>query len=173
MSDVMPYQSSRFCNLTDVELLEYENCFEKKLKTLVKQLKPDIIHRHHLWLSSALARRVFPELPVGTTCHGSDLRQFQAYSHLRKKVVSECKRLDAIMALSDAQKKDIECLYDVPLNKIYVVGAGFNDMLFSPGVKPKPDPVQLTYAGKLSFARACRGFYAHFQRLIRRHGSSI
>jgi hypothetical protein len=59
MSDVMPYQSSRFCNLTDVELFEYENCFEKKLKTLVKQLKPDIIHRHHLWLSSALARDGF------------------------------------------------------------------------------------------------------------------
>lgn len=153
MSDVMPYQSSRFCDLTDVELLEYENCFERKLKTAVKQLKPDIIHSHHLWLLSALARRIFPDLPIVTTCHGSDLRQFQACSHLQRKVASGCKRLDAIMALSEAQKKEIERLYHVPLNKIFVVGAGYNDMLFSPGVKPKPEPVQLIYAGKLSFAK--------------------
>lgn len=153
MSDVMPYQSSRFCNLTDAEILEYENCFEKKLKTIAEQLKPDIIHSHHLWLLSALARRTFPNLPIVTTCHGSDLRQLQTCPHLQKNVIDGCKRLNAIMALSDAQKKEIAQLYQVPLKKIYVVGAGYNDTLFSPGVKPKPEPVQLIYAGKLSFAK--------------------
>lgn len=165
MSDVMPYQSSRFCNLTDVELLEYENCFERKLKTIVKEFKPDIIHSHHLWLLSALARRIFPDLPIVTTCHGSDLRQFQACSHLQEKVVSGCQRLDAIMALSEAQKKDIERLYHVPLNKIYVVGAGYNHELFSPAVKPKPEPVQLIYAGKLSFAKGVPWFLRSLSKI--------
>jgi len=153
MSDVMPYRSKRFCDLGGDEIAEYENSFVKKLKTVVKHFKPDIIHSHHLWLLSSLARRICLDLPMVTTCHGSDLRQFQNCLHLQKKVLRGCRRLDAVIALSEAQKKEIRRLYDLPSNKLHVVGAGYNDGLFSQDVKPEPNPVQLVYAGKLSNAK--------------------
>jgi len=153
MSDVMPYQSKRFCDLTKDDLFEYENCFEKKIKNVVKRFKPDIIHTNHLWILSSLARRIFPDLPIVTTCHGSDLRQFQKCSHLQKKVLTGCSKLDAVMALHEAQKKEIERLYNFPSDRIYVVGAGYNELLFSQSLKPEPRPIQLVYAGKLSRAK--------------------
>ena len=153
MSDVMPYQSTRFCDLNEEDILEYENCFTKKLKNVVRQFKPDIIHSHHLWILTSLARRTFPEIPIVTSSHGSDLRQFRKCLDLQKKVLSGCSRLDAIIALHEAHKKEIAELYNFPSDRIYVIGAGYNNLLFSQNNKPEPDPVQLTYAGKLSRAK--------------------
>jgi len=158
MSDVMPYKSTRFCNLSQADLQEYETSFSRILKDAIAAFKPDIIHSHHLWIVSSLARRLFPEIPMVTTCHGSDLRQFQNCPHLQKKVLSGCRRLDAVMALSEAQKKEITRLYNLPPEKIIVVGAGYNDRLFTSNIKPAPHPVQLAYAGKLSKAKGVPWF---------------
>ena len=57
------------------------------------------------------------------------------------------------MALSGAQKHDIIRLYDIPGDRIEVVGAGYNEALFRPQRKSTKDPVQLVYAGKLSRAK--------------------
>jgi glycosyltransferase involved in cell wall biosynthesis len=153
MSDVMPYESTRFCNLSQYEIDEYERAFSKVLKAAVILFKPDLIHSHHLWLMSSLTRQLFPEIPTVTTCHGSDLRQFHNCPHLQERVLSGCRRLDAVMALSKAQKKEIVLLYDLMPDKVLVVGAGYNDMLFTINQKPDPNPVQLVYAGKLSKAK--------------------
>ena len=153
MSDVMPYPSKCFSDLKEDELIEYENCFDQKVRNCVQEFNPDIIHSHHLWILSSLARNVAPDLPIVTTCHGSDLRQFRKCVHLQEKIRAGCRRLDAVMALSEAQKKEIAKLYSLPLTKIHVVGAGYNDRLFTPQEKPPPEPVQLVYAGKLSYAK--------------------
>ena len=153
MSDVMPYASRCFSDLNAKELIEYENCFAEKILESLKKFKPHIIHSHHLWILTSLARSIAPDLPVVTTCHGSDLRQFQKCVHLQKKVMTGCSRLDAVMALSIAQKEEIAHRYHLPLKKIHVVGAGYNDRLFCPSPKPAPPPVQLIYAGKLSHAK--------------------
>ena len=158
MSDVMPYQSKRFYDLSEDELREYENCFENEIRNVAKRFKPDIIHTNHLWILSSLARRLFPDLPIVTSCHGSDLRQFQKCSHLQKKVLSGCSKLEAIMALHEAQKKEIERLYNFPSDRIYVVGAGYNESLFSQSLKPEPKPIQIVYAGKLSRAKGVPWF---------------
>ena len=153
MSDVMPYPSKCFSDLNENELIEYENCFAQKVRNCVQRFNPDIIHSHHLWLLSSLARNVAPDLPIVTTCHGSDLRQFRKCVHLQEKILSGCSRLDAIMSLSEAQKKEIAALYHLPMTKIHVVGAGYNARLFTPQEKPPSNPVRLVYAGKLSNAK--------------------
>ena len=153
MSDVMPYPSKRFCDLTKEELEAYEKCFAVKLEYMVQTFEPDIIHTHHLWLISALVRKLFPHLPQVTTCHGSDLRQFQKCVHLQERVREPCQKIDAVLALSRAQKDDIISFYQIDERKVYVVGAGYNDNLFCPEVKPTPPPVHLVYAGKLSRAK--------------------
>lgn len=149
MTDIMPYLSTRFADLSASELETYEAVFTRVLRDTATRFRPDIIHTHHLWLISSLARRLFPDIPVVTTCHGTDLRQFQNCPHLRDKVLSGCRRLDAAMALGAAQKQDIERLYRLPPEKVVVAGAGYNDTLFTPADKPEPRPVQLVYAGKL------------------------
>lgn len=113
MSDVMPYESTRFCDLSDKDLGEYEKAFSTSLKSAVDRYKPDIIHSHHLWIVSSITRRLFPGIPMVTSCHGSDLRQFQNCSHLQEKVLAGCRNIDVVIALSRAQKKDIMRLYNL------------------------------------------------------------
>jgi glycosyltransferase involved in cell wall biosynthesis len=158
MSDVMPYPSVRFGDLSPAQLKTYETAFAGCLEKVPSRCQPHLIHSHHLWIVSSLVRRRFPEIPMVATCHGSDLRQFQNCPHLRDQVLAGCRRLDAVMALSEAQKADIRRLYRLPDEKIFVVGAGYNDRLFSRIAKPAPDPVQLVYAGKLSRAKGVPWF---------------
>jgi glycosyltransferase involved in cell wall biosynthesis len=153
MSDVMPYNSTRFCDLSQDGLHEYERAFARKLKDAVVTFEPDIIHSHHLWIMSSLARRLFLDIPMVTTCHGSDLRQFHNCPQLQERVLSGCRRLDAVMALTGEQKQEIVRLYDLAPATVIVVGAGYNDALFTLDPKPDPSPVQLVYAGKLSKAK--------------------
>ncbi len=162
MSDVMPYESTRFCDLSEEDLCEYEKAFSEILQNAVYKFKPDIIHSHHLWIVSSLARRLFPNIPMVTTCHGSDLRQFQNCPHLQEKVLLGCRKIDVVMALSEAQKKGIIRFYNLAPEKIIVTGAGYNNNLFFIDTKPNPDPVQLLYAGKLSNAKGVPWFFACF-----------
>ncbi|MBT3312105.1 MAG: glycosyltransferase family 4 protein [Desulfobacterales bacterium] len=153
MSDVMPYESTRFCDLSENDLSEYESAFSEIIKNAVRKFKPDIIHSHHLWIVSSMARQLFPDIPMVTTCHGSDLRQFQNCSHLQERVLTGCREIDVVMALSEAQKKDIIRFYNIDPEKIIIAGAGYNDSLFYVESKPDSDPVKLVYAGKLSNAK--------------------
>jgi glycosyltransferase involved in cell wall biosynthesis len=158
MSDVMPYKSTRFCDLSTEELDEYEGVFTRILKAAVARFNPDIIHSHHLWILTSLTRKLFPEIPIVTTCHGTDLRQFQNCPHLQQRVLKGCQKLDAVMALSESQKEEIIHLYNMAPEKISVIGAGYNDQLFTFNSKPDPNPVQLIYAGKLSKAKGVTWF---------------
>lgn len=153
MSDVMPYKSVRFCDMGEDELNTYEKVFSRRLKEAVSDFAPDIIHTHHLWIVTSLARRLFSHIPVVTSCHGSDIRQFGNCPHLRERVLSGCRDVDGVLALHGEQKKDISRLYGISPERIAVVGAGYNSDLFYPGPKPEPDPVRLVYAGKLSRAK--------------------
>jgi glycosyltransferase involved in cell wall biosynthesis len=165
MSDVMPYESTRFCDLSKEDLYEYENAFSGILETAVHRFKPDIIHSHHLWIVSSMTRQIFPNIPMVTTCHGSDLRQFQNCPHLQQRVLSGCRKIDKVLALSEAQKNEIIRLYNPTPEQIMVTGAGYNDSLFYPDTKPSPDPVQMVYAGKLSRAKGVPWFLRALQSI--------
>jgi glycosyltransferase involved in cell wall biosynthesis len=165
MSDVMPYESTRFCDLSKEDLCEYEKAFSETLQTAVYKFKPDIIHSHHLWIVSSLARQLFPNIPMVTTCHGSDLRQFQNCPHLQKRILSGCRKIDVVMSLSEAQKIEIIRFYNLSPEKIIIAGAGYNDSLFYLNTKPDPDPVQLVYAGKLSNAKGVPWFLRALQSI--------
>jgi glycosyltransferase involved in cell wall biosynthesis len=153
MSDVMPYESSRFCALSEEELDAYEAGFARRITEAVDAFRPDIIHSHHLWIVSSLTRRLFPGIPMVTSCHGSDLRQFRSCPHLTERVLSGCRGLEGVMALSRAQKEEIIATYGIPPDTIHVAGAGYNDRLFVQEGKSAGRPVQILYAGKLSRAK--------------------
>ena len=148
MSDVMPYKSSLFKDLQGERLEAYTSEFSHALEAAVSTFQPDIIHTNHLFVLSALARKLFPHLPIVTTCHGTDLRQFKNCPHLRPFVKRHCRNLDRIIALTGDQKADIGRLYDIPEEKIVVVGGGYNETVFTRVPKSPAGTVHILYAGK-------------------------
>ncbi|MFA7165351.1 MAG: glycosyltransferase family 4 protein [Desulfoplanes sp.] len=154
MSDVMPYASTRFCDLGKDQIRDYEQCFAHVLEQSVEKYAPDIIHSNHLWLLTALACRMFPDIPVVASCHGSDLRQFRQCTPLQERVCTGCASLAGVMALSCEQKATIADVYGLGEDSIAVTGAGFNEKLFVPsGHRGGYSPVHIVYAGKLSRAK--------------------
>jgi glycosyltransferase involved in cell wall biosynthesis len=150
MSDVMPYKSSLFKELKGKRLTAYKSAFTPVLQAAEKQFNPDIIHTNHLFLLSALVRKLFPDVPVVATCHGTDLRQYNNCPHLRCFVKFYCRDLDKIIALTSDQKKDISRLYGIPSKKIVVVGGGYDETLFTRVPKSAAETVQILYAGKFN-----------------------
>jgi glycosyltransferase involved in cell wall biosynthesis len=150
MSDVMPYPSSRFMDLTRDQLRRYERVFEEAILNAVHKTRPDIIHSNHLWIMSAIARRLCPDIPMVVSCHGTDLRQFRNCPTLRDNLLRDLPRLDAVFALSLSQKKEIAELYRVDERKIHVVSNGFDPDIFYPAARTPAPPIILLYAGKLS-----------------------
>lgn len=150
MSDVMPYQSSLFSELKGRRLTAYKAEFTRVLEETRNRFRPHILHTNHLFLLSALARKRFPDLPMVTTCHGTDLRQVERCPHLRRIVRRYCRRIDKIIALSADQKTEIRRVYDIPGESIVVIGGGYDDTIFNRGPQRAAGTVQLLYAGKLN-----------------------
>lgn len=154
MSDIMPYPSRKFRDLDRKEVRSYLEGYEKLLREAVQNHRPDIIHSHHLWLLSSLARTLFPDIPVIASCHGSDLRQFNQCPHLRDQVLAGCRGLDAILALSERQRDEIATGYGIAQDRIIVTGAGYNDTIFYPPTETvSSDRYDIVYGGKLSRAK--------------------
>lgn len=150
MSDVMPYRSSLFSNLKGRRLTAYKAEFARVLQAAVNSFRPDLIHTNHLFLLSALVRKCFPQFPMVTTCHGTDLRQYELCPHLRRFVWRYCRRIDKIIALSADQKRDIQQVYNIASKTVSVIGGGYDDTVFSRGPQRSAGTVQFLYAGKLN-----------------------
>ncbi len=150
MSDVMPYKSSLFKALKGRDLTAYKSAFSQVLVDAVNQFHPDIIHTNHLFLLSALARRLFPVLPMVATCHGTDLRQYHNCPHLRPFVKRYCRQMDRIIALTREQKQEITQTYEIASDKIVVAGGGYDETIFTRAPKPPAGTVHLLYAGKFN-----------------------
>ncbi len=165
MSDVMPYRSSRFCDLTSQQIGTYESVFLKEIRTVIREYQPDIIHSHHLWLLSSLLGKNIDGIVKVVSCHGSDIRQLFLCPHLKQKVLEGCRRIDQIFALTELQREDISTLYGIPSQQISVVGAGFDRSKFTFQAKQEIPPVQLLYCGKLSKAKGVPYLLKALQRL--------
>jgi glycosyltransferase involved in cell wall biosynthesis len=153
MSDVMPYPSSTFGALSPTQIDSYEQVFGEVIEHAVDDFAPDIIHSHHLWLVSAVARKLFPTIPMVTSCHSTDLRQFLQCPHLRDRVLAHCQKIDRVLALSGDQADKIRQLYSIASHRIDIVGGGYDETLFTMQQKDNSPQVQMLYAGKLSFAK--------------------
>jgi len=150
MSDVMPYKSSLFRDLKGARLSAYKRVFGRALQEAVDRFQPDIIHSNHLFVLTALVRRLLPDLPLVTTCHGTDLRQYRNCRHLRPFVKQYCRGIDRVIALSRDQKAEITRTYAIPPERIVVTGGGYDDTLFNRAPKAVAGTVQILYAGKFN-----------------------
>ena len=154
MSDEMPYESTRYCDLTDEMTEQLFAAFRQKIWEAVESFHPDVILCHHLYFLAALVRQMYPNIPVYGQCHGSDLRQFRKNYWQHALIYSEISRLDGIFALHEQQKETICQMYGIPEERVMVLGTGYNSDVFCirEDIKEHVDPekIRLIFAGKIS-----------------------
>lgn len=154
MSDEMPYESTRYCDLTDEMTEQLFAAFRRTIREAVESFRPDVILCHHLYFLTALVRQMYPDIPVYGQCHGSDLRQFKKNFWQHALIYSEISRLDGIFALHEEQKQLICRMFGIPEERVTVMGTGYNSDVFHirEDIKEKTDPekIRLIFAGKIS-----------------------
>ena len=153
MSAVMPYPSSRFSAFNHLHLEQYEAAFSKTLKEAVTKFSPDIIHTHHLWIMTALVKELFPQIPVVTSVHGTELRKLKLAQPLAAKVIKGVSRVDRVMVLNHDQRRQVIKEYGFPADRIVVTGTGYRQDLFCRNIGAKEELPTIIYAGKLSRAK--------------------
>lgn len=166
MSDIMPYKSTRYKDMTIQQVTIWKTCFKAAIQRAVEEFQPDKILSHHLWLGSAL----IAELGLGdktmAICHSTDLRQYMQNPGYRKYVREGCSKLSRILALNQIQKEEISNLYGIPKDRITVIGGGFDTDIFNPIGRIDRNPVpELIYAGKLSHAKGLLPLLQAFEEI--------
>ncbi len=165
MSDVMPYESTRFSEMTPRMIETYRDRWRAHLHSVREMFVPDVIHVHHIWILGSLVRDVFPEVPIVNHCHATGLRQMQLAPHLAAAVVEGCRRNDRFAVLHGMHQKALSEALDVPLGRIHVVGAGYREDLFHPSEAPAEGETRILYAGKLSHSKGLPWLLDAFERV--------
>lgn len=163
MSDVMPYPATRYRDMTPAMVERFKAAFAKALLRADAEFEPDVVVCHHLYLVTALARTVLPHRRMAAISHSTDLRQLSKHGLERDFIIDGICRLDAVLALHEAQRAEIAEVFGIPAERIAVVGVGYNDRVFNRGTdagetggdglrSPSDDPGRtgrILYVGKI------------------------
>ena len=145
MSDRMPYESMRFLDLNFEQLSIYLSVWRSHIFDAVQSFRPHLIHVHHLWLLAAVCAAVAPGVPIVVSVHGTDLHRARQCSHLASLVAPWTGCFSRFLALTEESATEATSLYSLPIDRIIVMGNGYNDALFAP--KRIPDMSTLTKYG--------------------------
>lgn len=179
MSDVMPYLSSRFSDLSFAQYNLYKKSFENRIQSAISKSHPDYILTHHLWIATAITcdiisrHELLQKSPkIFTVCHGTDLRQLSLAPQYRGFVTEQCRKVDGVFCLYDGQAIEISDSYLMNPHKITTIGNGFNTALFNSENKIKiheNEKINIIYAGKLSFSKGVKELIIAFNELPKNH----
>ncbi len=153
MSDVMPYNSTRFSDLDEAGLEAYRGAWRAHLESVIADVRPDVIHAHHVWLVGAMLKDVAPDVPVVTHCHATGFRQMNLCPHLAAEVRDGCRRNDAFCALHAGHASELKRILGVSDDRIHVVGAGYREDVFHARGAEAERGERVAYVGKLSSAK--------------------
>lgn len=129
-SDVMPYPTTVFSQMTEAQLEQYLAASRRVMEKVRAAFRPELIHAHHLWLMTALAREVFNDVPMVATSHNAELRQLVKAPHLKPRLLPGVRALDRVCVLTPQSLTDTVEHFGVESGRIVITGAGFRDDLF-------------------------------------------
>lgn len=153
MSDVMPYNNTKYSDLDEKMFQAYEKEFKKVIKSAVEEFKPDVVISNHIWLLSTFIKDLYPELKTLVLCHGTDLRQLER-AHLLVPIVKEkIPKCDYLFALNSVQAGQIRELYNVKKDQVITSGSGYNPKMFYPIKREKNKKIKICYIGKICNAK--------------------
>lgn len=149
-SDVMPYPTTVFSTMTETQVSQYLRAARRVMERVRDTFRPDVVHAHHLWMMTALARDVFADIPVIATSHNAELRQLVKAPHLAKHVIPGVRALDAVCVLTPQSVTDTIDAFSVDPNHIVITGAGFNAQIFNYQPTTNHQSPIFTFVGRLS-----------------------
>jgi glycosyltransferase involved in cell wall biosynthesis len=129
-SDVMPYPTTIFSRMSELEIEQYQMVSRRVMEGVREKFRPEVVHAHHLWLMTALAREVFDDVPMLVTSHNAELRQMIKAPHLVPRVLQGVRGVDRICVLTPQSFTDTVDRFGVDPRRIVITGAGFRDDLF-------------------------------------------
>lgn len=151
MSDEMPYESTRYCDMTKEMEEKFKKAFMSVIERAMEEIKPDIILCHHLYLLTSLVRERYPQAKVYGFCHNTDIRQMGKHKLERDFIIENIRKLDRIFAPQKAQADEVIKTYGVEEEKITLVGIGYNQSIFNAvGRSEEKDVKRLLFTGKIS-----------------------
>lgn len=148
MSDVMPYNSTLYKNMSEDMVLKLKDAFKKRIDEAIKDIKPDLVICHHLYLITAFVRESIKDIPVVGICHGTCLKQFQSNELKSSYIKNNICNLDMIFSLHNEQKKEIEDIFNLSEDKVYTLGSGYDENIFF-DKEIDNDIINITFAGKI------------------------
>ena len=187
MSDVMPYEATRYRDMTPDMVAAFRRAFATRIKEALLTFRPDAVICHHLYLVCSIAAEALDELagenwspgwvrgsrpsiqrpcPIWAISHSTDLRQLRNHGLERERIFEAVRALDGIMALHEAQKSEIIELFDVDLALVHVVGTGYNAREFAPRPALRAaNPLRVLYVGKICRAKGVESLIRAFNLL--------
>ncbi|MGB7873344.1 MAG: glycosyltransferase [Anaerolineales bacterium] len=123
-----PRSDKTFYELTDAEILAYLNAWRKHINEVCSTFKPDIIHAHHVWITPYVAYET--GLPYVISCHGTDLMGFKKGPRYRNYAMTAAHNSHAIIAISKKVQSDAMQTYQMPLERVPLIGNGFGSNYF-------------------------------------------
>jgi len=160
MSDEMPYTSTRYRDMTEEMDAQLIRAYSDKLFEAVEKFRPELIICHHLYLITAITRKLFPYIRVVGICHGSCLRQFRINNSYREYISEYIHRLDAVYALHKEQQHEIIRLFHA--ENVKVLGSAIDLKIYNNAPAAKTcrihdqqanEPYIIHYVGKLSYKK--------------------
>jgi glycosyltransferase involved in cell wall biosynthesis len=136
-SDVMPYPTTVFSRMTETQIEQYLRASRRVMERARDAFRPDLVHAHHLWLMTSLARDVFADIPLVVTSHNAELRQMVKAPHLVPRVLAGVRRADKVCVLTPQSVVDTIEHFGIAPERIAITGAGFDDELFRPRSRPR------------------------------------
>ena len=165
MSDVMPYESTRFSEMTEQMSVAYRAAWAGHLKPLLNRFRPDLIHVHHVWIVGSMIKDLAPDIPVVTHCHATGFRQMDLCPELAPPVREGCSRNDRFAVLHQGHADELVRRLHVPASRVEVVGAGYRSDLFHARDRWPGPAGRLLYIGKYSEAKGLPWLLDAFRRL--------
>lgn len=168
MSDIMPYPSTKYSQLTNDKYNLYIDEFEKTILRAVDELRPDIILSHHIWLTTSIITRIKGKAKLIVFSQGTELRQLNLSPRFKDEVILAAKNIDLVCALNEYQKEEISSKFNIDRSKIKVFGVGFNKQYF---YKDKDDFINndFVFIGKIAKSKGVECLIRAFKMIKGKH----
>lgn len=153
MSDVMPYNSTRYRDLDKDMICKFKYKFTSTIVQAINEFKPDVILSNHLYLVTALTVDVAKKIRVYGICHGTDVRQLKSHDLENEFIINNIKKLSGIFALHNDQKLDLIKSFNLDDGKVIVSGIGYDDRIFYNKNLKKNKKINIVYTGKLCYSK--------------------
>lgn len=173
MSDVMPYQSTLYSQMTSEMFDLWIRAFEKTLIDARNNFNPEVVIVHHAFILASLVQKIFFDKKIICICHGTDIRQIKQNPNLKQKYIFNLDKINTFCVVSPKSKLDLKEIFSIDCKNIFLLGGGFDPKVFKTRKtflkKTKLDHFKILYAGKVSKSKGVFELAKSFPIILEKH----